>query len=77
MSKRLTQKATRVKQVLDAVGNSHLDLVRGDGYWYFVYDDVAKGRYETLSVYTMRLGDFSVEQWAADGREFCTKMESK
>lgn len=68
-------KATRTKQVLKAVGNEHLELVQGDGYWYFVYYDEAKGRYDTKSVYTMRLGDFTVEQWAEEGRDLCAKME--
>lgn len=70
-------KATSTKQVLKAVGNEHLDLVRGNGYWYFVYDDTVKGLYDTTSIYTMRLSDFTVEQWAQDGREFCAKMEGK
>lgn len=69
--------ATRVCQVLNAVGNKYLSLVPGVGYWYFVYDDIAKGRYDTKSVYTMRLSDFSVNEWADEGREFVTKMESK
>jgi hypothetical protein len=68
-------KATSTKQVIKAVGNDHLALVHGTNYWYFIYDDTAKGRYDTMSVYTMRLGDFSVEQWAQDGREFCEKVE--
>lgn len=72
-----SMKATSTKQVIKAVGNEHLNLVRGKDYWYFIYDDVAKGRYDTMSIYTMRLGDFTVEQWAQDGREFCAKMERK
>jgi hypothetical protein len=69
--------ATRVSQVLFAVGNEHLDLVQGKGYWYFVYDDTIKGIYDTTSIMTMRLGDFTVAQWAEDGREFCAKMEKQ
>jgi hypothetical protein len=69
-------KTTSTKQVLKAVGNEHLDLVRGNGYWYFVYDDLANGIYDTRSVYTMRLSDWTVEMWAEEGREFCAKMES-
>lgn len=65
------------KQVIKAVGSEHLELVAGNGYWYFIYDDVAKGRYDTMSIMTMRLGDLTVEQWAADGREFVAKMEAQ
>lgn len=70
-------KATRTSQVLKAIGNDHLQLVQGNGYWYFIYDDVAKGLYDTKSVYTMRLGDDTVEGWAAEGREFVAKMEKQ
>lgn len=62
--------------MIKAVGSDHLALVQGNGYWYFIYDDVAKGRYDTYSVMTMRLGDFTVEQWAAEGRDFVAKMEA-
>lgn len=68
-------KTTSTKQVIKAVGSDKLQLVRGAGYWYFIYDDVANGIYETTSVMTMRLGDFTVEEWAADGREFVAKVE--
>lgn len=66
-------KATSVKQILKAIGNEHLDLVRGPGYWYFVYDD--RGAFATHCVMVMRLGQLSVEQWAREGREFCREME--
>ncbi len=69
--------ATRVSQVLHAVGNEHLALVAGNGYWYFIYDDLAKNRYYTKSVYTMRLRDLTVNEWAAEGRALVARMESK
>lgn len=72
-----TWKATRVKAIIKAVGSDKLQLVDGKGYWYFIYDDVAKGAYDTTSVMVMRLGDLTVEQWAADGREFVAKMEKR
>ena len=68
--------ASSTKQVLYAVGNEHLELVRGNGYWYFIYDDAAKGRFNTTSIYTMYLRDFTVNAWADMGREFVAKMES-
>lgn len=67
--------ATSTAQVLHAIGNEHLDLVRGRGYWYFVYDDGVK--FKTHSVYTMRLSDFTVNAWTDEGREFLARMESK
>ena len=38
-----------------------LEIVRGEGYQYFIYDD---GKYfETVSVYVCYLNTFSVEEW--------------
>jgi hypothetical protein len=71
-------KTTSTKQVIKAIGNEHLSLYRGNGYWYFIYDDIkATGRYDSLSVLTMRLGDLSLERWVEEGRELVAKMESK
>jgi hypothetical protein len=67
--------ATRVSQVLTEIGNPHLKLVAGNGYWYFIFDDGVK--FDTYSIYTMRLSDFTVNDWANDGRAFVTRMESK
>lgn len=67
--------ATSTAQVLHAVGNEHLDLVRGKGYWYFVYDDGVK--FKTHSVWVVLLRQLSVNAWADEGREFVTRMESK
>lgn len=68
-------KATSAKQVIKAIGNEHLELVRGNGYWYFVYDNAEKHAYDTKSIYTMYLSHTPLEQWVADGREFVEHME--
>jgi len=66
-------KATSVKQILKAIGNKNLNLYRGDGYWYFTYDD---GRlYETYSVMTMYLSRGTLEDWVDEGRQFCRRVE--
>lgn len=49
-----------------------LELVRGDGYHYFVYDDRGPN-YTTVSVYTCYTSDLSVEQWVEEAR---TAMET-
>jgi len=67
-------KRITVKQVLKAIGSDKLELVKGNGYWYFIYDDVAKSRYDTHSVYTMLLGD-DLAFWVEEGKEFVAKME--
>jgi len=73
----LGRPATSVKQVIKAVGSDKLDLVRGNGYWYFIYDDPVRGIYDTTSIPTMQLRNFTIEEWAADGREFVAKMEKR
>ena len=60
--------AQSAKQILAAAGNpAHVTLERvsGHGYWLFIYDDASANIYETVSVYTVRLNDMSVEQWTA------------
>lgn len=66
-----------VKAIIKAIGSDKLELVRGNGYWYFVYDDKAKNRFKTMSVYVVILRQLPLDQWVAEGREFVTEMESK
>lgn len=70
-------KVKSVKHVLKAIGSDKLQLVGGKGYWYFIYDDRAKGRYDTASVYVCRLGHMTLEEWVAEGKEFVTRMEKR
>lgn len=67
---------TRAKQVTDYVGCPHLELVQGEGYWYFVYDD-QRGKYETHSVQVLRLNHLSMVEWIAEGKEFVSTIEGK
>ena len=67
-------KRVLTKQILDVVGCPNLSLYKGDGYWYFVYDDGAD-KFATRSVYAVRLSDLSLETWVAEGRELVAVME--
>lgn len=52
-----------------------VELVRGEGYHYFAFDD---GRtYETESVMCPRFNDLTAERWLADGRDFAARMAIK
>jgi hypothetical protein len=65
------------QQILKAAGNpAHVTLERvtGDGYWIFIYDDVDGNIYETVSVYTMRLSDMTVDQWVAYVPDLLTQV---
>ena len=49
-----------------------LELVKGEGYFYFVYD--TPELYETESVYVYRLNELTREQWLEQGRDFGERM---
>ena len=72
-------KATSAAQVLRKIACPHLSLYRGQGYWYFVYDDLEKnGTFETQSVHVMYMKDASLKWWVAEGEAFVeTILKSK
>lgn len=54
-----------------------VELVRGEGYHYFSYEQFSNGRcvrHETYSVYTMYLSDMTADRWMAEGREFIDSL---
>lgn len=53
-----------------------LERISGHGYWIFVFDD-GGARYETESVYCVRLNDMTLEQWVDIGRSFVAKQEAE
>ena len=68
--------ATNTAQILKKIGNKHLSLHRGLGYWYYVYDDVDTGIFKTNSVYTMYLKNMSFEQWVEEGLELVNSIKA-
>ena len=70
--------ATNTKQIIKLIGSDKLELVKGHGYWYFIYDDLeAKNLYSTESVYTMYLNSCSVDYWVNVGKDFVSRMEKE
>ncbi len=67
--------AKSTKEVLKKIGCSSLTLEHGQGYWYFVYDDVPAKIFETESVYTVRLNDLTLDTWIEIGKSFVEKVE--
>lgn len=65
------------KQIIKRVSCPHLDLYKGEGYWYFVYSDVENNRYESQMVYCMYLSQMSLESWISEGRTFVAQTEKK
>ena len=69
-------KARSAPQIITKIGCPHLTLYRGDGYWYFEYDDGDK-KFETRSVMVMYLNSMTVDQWVAIGLGFAHDMEKE
>jgi hypothetical protein len=55
-----------------ALGASCVSLCRGDGYWYFAFEDGKT--FETLSVLVHRLNDLPLQAWVTDGIDFNTRV---
>ena len=67
---------TSSAKIIKAVGNKYVSLHNGGGYWYFVYDNVEAGLFETESVYTMYLNSMDVAKWVEIGKAFAAKVEA-
>lgn len=65
------------KQVLSKIKCNHLSLFKGDGYWYFVYDDAEKNIFETKSIPVMFLNQMPLDMWVQDGVDFVNEIEEK
>lgn len=61
--------------ILKAIGDPNLDLIKGNGYFYFAYDDGKK--YETTSIYVNNLSSLTLSTWADEGRQFVEKMKAQ
>ena len=51
-----------------------IELERGPGYFYWIYDDGGQ-HYETEMVYSYRLNHMPFEMWVRDGVDFVERME--
>lgn len=57
---------TTIRQAQRAIDKAHipLEIVRGEGYHYFVYDVPARNIYETVSIYVPYTNTYSAVEWA-------------
>lgn len=53
-----------------------VELVKGEGYWYFTASDVARNIYESQTEYVMYLADMTSAEWAARGVSFINQVEA-
>jgi hypothetical protein len=71
--------ARTAKQIETAVFKAtgyRFELVRGEGYCYFIFDDQG-ARYDTQSVAVMFFSTLSVEQWIDEARGFIRTIEDR
>lgn len=54
-----------------------LVLIKGDGYFYFVYDDVEKNIFATRSVYVYRLNQLTFDQWIEEAGIIIREVEEE
>lgn len=65
------------KKILKEIGCENLDLVRGEGYFYFVYDEFPNREiYDTRSVFVFRLNDLSLESWIYEANILLEKIKN-
>lgn len=57
---------TTIRQAQRAIDKAGvpLELVRGEGYHYFIYDAPARNIYETASIYVPYTKTYSPAEWA-------------
>jgi len=61
---------------LAKAGHSNVELERGDGYLYFIFDDRGPN-YETESVMTPYLKTYTDKEWFDMGVEYAKRMEER
>jgi len=57
---------TTIRQAQRAIDKAGipLEIVRGEGYHYFIYDVPARGIYESVSIYVPYTKTYSAAEWA-------------
>lgn len=68
------------KKIIKAIGHPHLNLYRGEGYQYFVYDNGKEGDdmvWMDYCVYVNRLNHLSLEQWVSEGNNCIKEVEKE
>jgi hypothetical protein len=64
----------RIATVNKAINHPNVELVKGEGYFYFVYD---KGDvYETRSVMVNSLNELPLDQWVEEAKDLIAELEN-
>lgn len=64
------------KKIVEITGTkAEIELVKGEGYWYFVYNTATV--YECASEYVMYMNAYSDQRWIEIGVSFVKEVEAK
>lgn len=64
----------KVNDAVRAETSQYVELVKGDGYFYFVYDDGK--RYSTASVCVNSLNQLPLTSWLYEAKNFYATIET-
>lgn len=65
---------SKVNNEIRAITSQYIELVKGEGYYYFVYDNGR--RYSTASVYVNTLNQLPLETWLYEARCFYATIKA-
>lgn len=68
-----------VTRAIAKAGHPQVELVRGDGYHYLIFDNKLDGDalvYASHSIMCSRFNDRTQDQWVAAGVEFAKRVEA-
>ncbi len=65
---------TTVKMILKHIGEPNLSLYKGQGYYYFVYDDGDKV-YEERCVMVNVMNHLSLDSWVYEGKRLVDSVK--
>ena len=64
----------KVNDVIKSETSQYIDLHKGEGYFYFVYDDGK--RYSTASVYVNSLNQLALTSWIYEAKVFHNMLKT-
>ena len=64
----------KIKTILDQIAEPNLSLYKGQGYYYFVYDDGDKV-YEERCVMVNVMNHLSLDSWVYEGQCLLAQVE--
>lgn len=73
----MTSTRTTLPALNRRLAKLNVELVKGEGYFYFVYEDGNPRHHATTSVYTYRLNNLPPALWIEDAEAFAAKCEAQ